>query len=367
MPHKDELPTIWPITPHTKAKHNILRKYLQAWFRILTGSNWPSEVLYIDGFAGPGEYEGGEPGSPLIAIEEAARISLRNPLRMVFVEARKDRYNNLQRLVNKHKGALAASVSKADCNVVIPEEIAKAQSRGATFGPALAFLDQFGYGEVPISLVAQILNFKHCEVFSYLDYKGMNRWMTDEKKWPTITAAFGGEEWKACLKKQNRLDELCRLYAHALETRGGAEHVQQFLMYDNDGPIYWLFFCTNHWRGLEEMKRAMWAVDGSGGFRFSDRDAPGQLSLLGELFGAEWLAAEIFDEFRGQTVVTDDVRLWVLTKTPCYLYKGPLGDLETEKLVRAIDPPPGRKARSFPDGMQVEFREERPLKQQTMF
>ena len=63
--------TIWPIEPHTCAKHQILRKYLDAWLPILGTYN--KRIVYIDGFAGPGEYKGGEPGSPIIALE-AARI-----------------------------------------------------------------------------------------------------------------------------------------------------------------------------------------------------------------------------------------------------------------------------------------------------
>ena len=54
--------TTWPIEPHTKAKHEILRRYWQAWLPIITKLG--SRVLYIDGFAGPGRYEGGEDGSP---------------------------------------------------------------------------------------------------------------------------------------------------------------------------------------------------------------------------------------------------------------------------------------------------------------
>jgi len=63
------------------AKHAILRRYLDAWFPILTqqasslarkfknASN--REVLFIDGFAGPGEYANGEEGSPVIALKAA--------------------------------------------------------------------------------------------------------------------------------------------------------------------------------------------------------------------------------------------------------------------------------------------------------
>jgi three-Cys-motif partner protein len=58
--------TLWEIEPHTKAKHEILRRYLGAWFPIL-GSKIP-KIVYIDGFCGPGRYKGGEEGSPIIAI-----------------------------------------------------------------------------------------------------------------------------------------------------------------------------------------------------------------------------------------------------------------------------------------------------------
>jgi three-Cys-motif partner protein len=66
----DSLPTVWPAEPHTLVKHKILRRYVQAWFPILTqqaqnlrrqyGNLDSREILFIDGFAGPGEYEGGE-------------------------------------------------------------------------------------------------------------------------------------------------------------------------------------------------------------------------------------------------------------------------------------------------------------------
>jgi three-Cys-motif partner protein len=48
--------TIWEIEPHTQAKHEILSRYLDAWFPIL--ASWNTKVLYIDGFAGPGTYKG---------------------------------------------------------------------------------------------------------------------------------------------------------------------------------------------------------------------------------------------------------------------------------------------------------------------
>jgi hypothetical protein len=45
----------WPLDPHTLAKHEILRRYLYAWFPIMSCYN--GRLVFLDGFAGPGAYE----------------------------------------------------------------------------------------------------------------------------------------------------------------------------------------------------------------------------------------------------------------------------------------------------------------------
>jgi three-Cys-motif partner protein len=55
MPKMYNNKVVWPLDPHTHAKHVILRSYLGAWFPILNKYN--GRIVYIDGFAGPGEYE----------------------------------------------------------------------------------------------------------------------------------------------------------------------------------------------------------------------------------------------------------------------------------------------------------------------
>jgi len=58
----------WPLAPHTGAKLALLSAYLSAWFPILSSTS-PQRVFYIDGFAGPGRYSGGEDGSPVVALK----------------------------------------------------------------------------------------------------------------------------------------------------------------------------------------------------------------------------------------------------------------------------------------------------------
>ena len=107
----DPLPTVWPAEAHTFAKHAILSHYLQAWLPILTrqshrlgrriGASQSREILFIDGFAGPGEYIGKEFGSPVIALEAAINHnqSFLVPVRMLFIEQRPDRFAHLQRVL----------------------------------------------------------------------------------------------------------------------------------------------------------------------------------------------------------------------------------------------------------------------------
>lgn len=58
---------LWKRDDQTQGKHLVLQHYLTGWFPILGRSN--DRLLFVDGFAGPGEYADGEQGSPLIALE----------------------------------------------------------------------------------------------------------------------------------------------------------------------------------------------------------------------------------------------------------------------------------------------------------
>ena len=70
-------PVLWPLDDHTRAKHRVLRAYLNAWLpvmgqqaqKVIRLTNEPPRLLLVDGFAGPGRYETGEEGSPLIMLK----------------------------------------------------------------------------------------------------------------------------------------------------------------------------------------------------------------------------------------------------------------------------------------------------------
>lgn len=366
----DTLPTVWQAEPHTLVKHAILRRYLDAWLPILTqqarllrqqyGSLGSREILFVDGFAGPGKYTGGEPGSPVIALDAAIthKIAFPMPVRLLFVEQREDRFKSLQEVLApklaeaaKSQNIHAVDPRQGDCDDVLNTMLDECEAKQIKFGPALAFLDQFGYGAVSMNLISRILSYPQCEVFTYLNYKDMNRWITDDTKADAFTRAFGGEEWREArnLPEKQRRDLLLSKYKQALKDRAGAKYVVSFLMFDKSGiPLYWLLFCTNNPRGLEEMKKAMWYVDKTGEFRFSDRDDPGQMELLSKAFDDTWLAGELSRRLGGKVLTVSQVFEYVLSETPCYLFKGALKQLETAGDIK-VEAHVGRKPKTYPD------------------
>lgn len=71
-------------------KHAILSRYLVQ-FTAKTGSRSPQgRVAFVDGHAGEGRYEDGEPGSPALAIKTAKDL-LTMPRRLLSDAPRDDR------------------------------------------------------------------------------------------------------------------------------------------------------------------------------------------------------------------------------------------------------------------------------------
>jgi hypothetical protein len=108
------------------------------------------------------------------------------------------------------------------------------------------------------------------------------------------------------------------------------------------------------------MKKAMWAVDKTGMFRFSDEDNPSQLALFSETYDDAWLADELARRLAAKTMSAHKVKEYVLTDTPCYLFKTALKSLEVgaHKTATVVRESLGRKPGTYPDEQleQIELR-----------
>ena len=311
--------------------------------------------LYIDAFAGPGVYKDGADGSPIVAIKAVLDHSLdiSTPIRMSFIEKDPARCDILRSKLAKfqdqdRKRVIVEDVMNTSCQDGLRDLIHRERETFGSLQSAFIFLDQFGYSAAPMDLIGEIMNGDSCEAFIYLDYTRMNHTLTDLNKQAALTRTFGSQTWAEAsnLEGKERVAFLRDSYKSALR-RAGAEYVWDFEMRGkNDELLSWLFFCTSSDKGLEVMKRAMYRLDVTGNFRFSDRHV-GQLNLLAQYFDFDWLANHLHEHYVGQTVPYGDIGKFVLTETPQVAYKKALGKLETSSRLRVLDPPKGRRRGTF--------------------
>lgn len=368
--------TIWGLEPHSRAKHEILKRYMQAWMPILGQSRFP-EISYIDGFAGPGRYSKGEYGSPIIALRAALEQQKRiNPtISFLFVERDSDRADMLRAVLDGIPTPPQFSVrieGGRTFEEVVTEYLDARTGDEQRMPPTFAFIDPFGWSGVPFNLVRRILSYPNCEVLVTFMYEEINRFIGHPDQGKNFDSFFGTEEWRQIIpvsEPRERNRRLHDLYLNQLRDSAGVQYVRSFEMRnDRDVTDYFLFYATNNRLGLEKMKAAMWKVDGSGEFRFSDATNPLQSVFFINEPQFDVLKAQIFDRFQGEETTVAEIEEFVLSDTAFREthYKGILRQLERNLppgLV-AIDPPTGRGIGTYSDpSLKLRFTSTEPFQQ----
>jgi three-Cys-motif partner protein len=358
----DRLPTIWDIDPHTKAKHFILRGYLGGWFPIL--SSWAGRIVYIDGFAGPGRYKGGEEGSPVIAIRTAADhvLKLSKEIVFLFIEARPDRKAHLVQVLKETFTSLPANMKYSVSEALFADKVTSVldglDAKGATLAPTFAFLDPFGFKGMPMAVVARILNYKRSEALITFMEGFINRFSESGMHEEGLDEVFGTPAWRGVHKltePEGRRRFLLDLYTGELKSRVPELYTRTFEMADvSNNVLYVLVFATHSVKGMEVMKEAMWAADKTGSYRFSDRTDPLQTTLF--LDNPTWrqpASKAVYARFAHLTVPVEQVWKFVVTETGYRFRRSILKRLEEEGKI--LDVGPRKKAGTFPDGCSVQF------------
>jgi three-Cys-motif partner protein len=356
--------TLWKIEPHTKAKHEILRRYLGAWFPIL-GSKIP-RIVYIDGFCGPGRYSDGEDGSPIIALKEALKqpVLATPEVNFLFIDERADRINHLNSEISLLK---IPSNFHVHCIVnefenTLNRILDDLQQNGHQLAPTFAFIDPFGIAGTPFSLVKRLLSNQRTEVFINIMIEFVNRFADHPSDSVTqnIKQLLGASdaEITKVVNSQDRIPAFQQLYQDNLHKH--AKFVRFFEMYDDkNNLIYYLFFASNHPLGHKKMKEAFWKVDCQSGFKFSDRTNPNQ-PVLFELDPSLDLAKLIKSHFLGTTQTSESVILFVEDET-AYTEsqaKKALVQLENRKeiSIESLKTDGNKRIKSkFPNGVIIHF------------
>lgn len=386
IPMANNNPTIWPADPHTVAKIEILKNYLNAWFPII-GSQF-DEVTYVDGFAGPGSYTNHLEGSPIAALnvfkawisKDPDRLSI-SKVNTVFIEADLRRFELLKYKINE--GFLPARIKSYAMHGKFEEVVEKLFSfpefASSFFGkqPLLIFADPFGGTGIPFSLLKKCLASSGSELLLNFDADGISRIYSGKNVgWQTqLDGVFGCREWENMLRDPHeslvKKSEKClELYKQQLLEIDGVNFVWPFEMRGkNDRINYYLVFATRNRLGMEKMKEAMKAIDISGQYCFSD--AHYNQHFLFRADDVEFFAPLLHKLYLGRSATYDELVRHALCETPFVNPKSMLEWLSRRSQIE-VTPRPGVtvRAHSFPEERieTIAFVQPRPREvQPTLF
>lgn len=275
MPVKGGVP--WPCDPHTGAKHDIYRRYLERWFPILlAGSNAYPSVTYAEGFSGPGVYSGGEPGSPVIAMRALIdKVPAdKGVARFVFLDDDNRCINLLRHTLRaafperpRSDTAMPVRIVKGTCAARLEATLDETNSWGQ---PIFANLDSWGNAPVPYRLLQRLAANVSSEVIVTLFPQHFVRFVSDLGE--SGDEVFGGSpHWRAIadLTPEAKSRHILTCYRQALRA-AGFPYLLDFELIPRKGQPLYLIFGTGHPLGVRKMKDSLWEVDRTQGVGFRD-------------------------------------------------------------------------------------------------
>jgi three-Cys-motif partner protein len=388
------MPVPLHMEPHTKAKHTVLTEYLKAWFPILT--TWDNRVIYLDGFAGCGEYDDADHsiGSPQIAIDTALNHILfksklsKKELVFWFIEKESASIDHLeQRLGSRYGNKTTNGYSRLPSNWSVdatPGEFSKVagplvsglEQKGANLAPTLAFVDPFGYKDLDRDLMGRILRFPKCELLVTYMTGFMDRFSYDASHEDSIKATLGIDDnvlasIRAIATREERDLEWLRLLNNGIVTAAERQAAAastplprimrlSFKLSDqSNNVLFYLVYFTKNLVGIDVMKGAMYRASRDWSYAFSDYNfVPDQTQLFDYTDEKAWLkdAAEVvYSKFKGRKLVSfPEIRDFVRDPEVRYYFRtGILDVLQDDG--RIVVHRGNRKKNSYPEDCLIDF------------
>ena len=219
-------------------------------------TSWNGRVVFVDGFAGPGKYRGGEEGSPVIALKAALEHTqpIRSEVVFHFIEHRRDRFEYLRNLLSEMFPNLPSNIVYHVHNRRFDETLCSVltalDEQGRGLAPTFAFIDPFGYSDTPFSVISRIMTNPRCEVLINFNYEELNRFTSVPSQSQNFDKQFGTGAWREC-KGLRRLRSAKKLYSRDLQDSTGTgcqDRVREIVRNDQQEQPSRLFLVLWHQR-----------------------------------------------------------------------------------------------------------------------
>jgi len=240
----------------SKIKYQVLGSYLPAYIAKVKMKGKP--ILLIDAFAGPGVFDDGSAGSPLV-ICQAAEKQAPNKYHAVFVNRKKKHHTKLTSVITKAGWSKNVTTILGDGRELL-KALPPKMSNCSTF----LYIDPFGITGCEFNLIESILEQPDTELMLTMSMPIVHRLAgrkAVEKNYSNnkylkmyhtkLTDVFGGEKWKEIMWQPNASPEereikLIDYYCSKL--RGKLPYVGRCPVREKSGQRikYFIVFAASH-------------------------------------------------------------------------------------------------------------------------
>lgn len=307
-------------TPSSRIKANIVAEYFPQYCRILLKQP-QDKIIYLDLFAGPGEYEDGSHSTPLLIAKACFNDpSLKAKIQLAF----NDKYYHKQLKSNFTKyypeGSFPNEPRFGDKTVGEDDEIKRYLTRAAgkrNPTPTLLFFDPWGYKGIDTLVLAQFLKHWGNEIFLFVNIKRIHAAIENDKFDELMQSLFPTTIEKLKLDRKykasvyERLNLIMDNLANEFKTivNDGLYHCAfKFQEEDSNATSHFIIHFTKHKKGYELVKQVYYDFDNIGaalekdGVYAFDAKKMGNSALdFGDL-NVDALSQELRSQYKGRTI-----------------------------------------------------------------
>lgn len=243
---------------HTMVKSQIVFEYFQAWASILARRG--QRLMYLDLFAGRGEYDNGELSTALRIVKFVNSDKLlQKQLLIVLNDKSKTHCDNINTIISKH--ALCKNlhfdpvVTNFEVNAITPDLVDKIKNL-----PTFCFIDPYGFKGLTHRLVESVIKDWGCECMIFFNTSDINRNLNVDQSQEHLLNVFGKEIYDDLInrvtKYQGKREELILTCYKNSCIAAGAKH---FLKFEINCPSkrFHLIYLTKNDLGFNKMKKVM--------------------------------------------------------------------------------------------------------------
>lgn len=262
---------------HSEAKVRLLGEYLKRYLNIISNDGFTEKIYIHDLFCGPGEYENGGYGSPLVALKNVkdtyfSVINKRNnklpKIDCIFNDIEESKTTILKRTIEEKKLHYNTIGNLIITNNDYKEEVKILQDKFRKYKneKAFVFIDPYGYKELKASDIKELIgSHKKSEILLWLPIQFMYRF--SDKETPDVLKNLISdlqiiEDVKSSSNVWDFIYSLKKGFQNYL---GRDFFVDNFTLKKEENTVFCLYFFTSHIKGFEKMLESKWEIDSEEG------------------------------------------------------------------------------------------------------